>query len=439
MAATYPMQDRIHELRGDDVSFTEEAHRIQQKALGGEASVVRLGQLVFFSTETGDGWMLDPEDGNAVCLARDFEPRPIPIQEAPAQLAIEWNAGYSIEGGAFTVTEADAPARTIVGYPIAEIQRLSRGSPAAPGQGSPDLDLARERLKSGRNDPCPCGSGKKYKKCCLARDEALVREPAVAPRLWAEGRAERAALMPGGGSGAVPASAESSEMANSTAGIDATLPSEAERQADALWEQVKGWKQPTVEQMDTVLAGLLALPPELASWSDLLHEFARHAHPDVPGIFRRVAAAVPHTRDAGMAFFYWAAADEFTKRHWHHLLPEVAAHYRGLGPESYDADALYHLEDHLLAQGFEAETLELAEHFLPIVRADDRLMPHVVPELCELIFELRAGRHLRGDPGSEIDTDLLAGELRRGIEEEVHRDAGRGAADVIAGRSPAPG
>ncbi|MBK5941749.1 YecA family protein [Halochromatium roseum] len=25
--------------------------------------------------------------------------------------------------------------------------------------------------KLGRNDPCPCGSGKKYKKCCLAQDE----------------------------------------------------------------------------------------------------------------------------------------------------------------------------------------------------------------------------------------------------------------------------
>src|SRR5664280_1524612 len=23
-------------------------------------------------------------------------------------------------------------------------------------------------MKTGRNDPCPCGSGKKYKKCCLA-------------------------------------------------------------------------------------------------------------------------------------------------------------------------------------------------------------------------------------------------------------------------------
>jgi hypothetical protein len=31
----------------------------------------------------------------------------------------------------------------------------------------------QERLKStGRNDRCPCGSGKKYKKCHLADDEA---------------------------------------------------------------------------------------------------------------------------------------------------------------------------------------------------------------------------------------------------------------------------
>lgn len=27
-------------------------------------------------------------------------------------------------------------------------------------------------LKVGRNDPCPCGSGQKYKKCCLPKDEA---------------------------------------------------------------------------------------------------------------------------------------------------------------------------------------------------------------------------------------------------------------------------
>lgn len=27
----------------------------------------------------------------------------------------------------------------------------------------------------GRNDPCHCGSGRKYKQCCLAKDEAEAR------------------------------------------------------------------------------------------------------------------------------------------------------------------------------------------------------------------------------------------------------------------------
>jgi hypothetical protein len=30
--------------------------------------------------------------------------------------------------------------------------------------------------KIGRNDPCPCGSGKKYKKCCLRKDEERIRK-----------------------------------------------------------------------------------------------------------------------------------------------------------------------------------------------------------------------------------------------------------------------
>ena len=29
---------------------------------------------------------------------------------------------------------------------------------------------------TGRNDPCPCGSGKKYKRCCLDKDEAAECE-----------------------------------------------------------------------------------------------------------------------------------------------------------------------------------------------------------------------------------------------------------------------
>ena len=33
---------------------------------------------------------------------------------------------------------------------------------------NPNRPLVRESPKVRRNDPCPCGSGKKYKKCCGA-------------------------------------------------------------------------------------------------------------------------------------------------------------------------------------------------------------------------------------------------------------------------------
>jgi tetratricopeptide (TPR) repeat protein len=34
--------------------------------------------------------------------------------------------------------------------------------------------------KTGRNDPCPCGSGKKYKKCCLSKDDEAHRQAIAA-------------------------------------------------------------------------------------------------------------------------------------------------------------------------------------------------------------------------------------------------------------------
>ena len=36
----------------------------------------------------------------------------------------------------------------------------------ADGDFVPDRPMVRETPRIGRNDPCPCGSGKKYKKCC---------------------------------------------------------------------------------------------------------------------------------------------------------------------------------------------------------------------------------------------------------------------------------
>ncbi|MCA9066566.1 MAG: SEC-C domain-containing protein, partial [Planctomycetaceae bacterium] len=34
--------------------------------------------------------------------------------------------------------------------------------------------IFRDEPKTGRNDPCPCGSGKKYKKCCLKKQSEFA-------------------------------------------------------------------------------------------------------------------------------------------------------------------------------------------------------------------------------------------------------------------------
>lgn len=49
--------------------------------------------------------------------------------------------------------------------------RASQASPSA--WTGPVETLVRATPKLGRNDPCHCGSGRKYKKCCMAAD-ALV-------------------------------------------------------------------------------------------------------------------------------------------------------------------------------------------------------------------------------------------------------------------------
>ncbi len=50
---------------------------------------------------------------------------------------------------------------------------LSRGDAARGGGETEDgkgVTVRREGKKVGRNDPCPCGSGKKYKRCCLLKE-----------------------------------------------------------------------------------------------------------------------------------------------------------------------------------------------------------------------------------------------------------------------------
>ncbi|MBV9326411.1 MAG: hypothetical protein JO352_21815 [Chloroflexi bacterium] len=102
-----------------------EVDYIVARAAESDARVVTLGQLVFFSIQTGDAWLLDPEDHLALRLATDGGRLPVQIVETATRFAIEWNASYRFEDDAFVVDDASG-MRAIIGYPVTDLRLAER-------------------------------------------------------------------------------------------------------------------------------------------------------------------------------------------------------------------------------------------------------------------------------------------------------------------------
>lgn len=102
------------------------ANTIIQLSHKREAQLLTLGKLIFFSTKTGDAWILDPDEGQARCLSLDGEKLPFTVNESSADFGIDWDSEYRIKGRLFTVLEYSGPVRTILGYPTHHIEEAIR-------------------------------------------------------------------------------------------------------------------------------------------------------------------------------------------------------------------------------------------------------------------------------------------------------------------------
>jgi hypothetical protein len=112
-------------MEGKDFRLAKEIKYIQHQAAKHDGRFVTIGALVFFSTATGDAWMLEPSNQFAARLARAGDPEPIDFEETDANYAIGWQGNYRIKGRAFVYIEGKSGRIiTILGYPTAEIARL---------------------------------------------------------------------------------------------------------------------------------------------------------------------------------------------------------------------------------------------------------------------------------------------------------------------------
>jgi hypothetical protein len=113
-------------VEGNRFRLADELCYIQRRAADHDGRIVTIGQLVLFSTETGDAWLLDPTDRLAARLARDGESEPIHIEETDTTFAIGWKGRYRIDGPAFVYSDHDTGrVATILGYPTDKLSQIA--------------------------------------------------------------------------------------------------------------------------------------------------------------------------------------------------------------------------------------------------------------------------------------------------------------------------
>jgi len=98
----YKVQQKL--VNPKDINITDEVNYIIDYAKNFDARLVSLGPLIFFSTNMGDAWVLDPQDKLAMCLMQEGEKQTYTITETSRNFSIEWDATYQIDGNKFIVT-----------------------------------------------------------------------------------------------------------------------------------------------------------------------------------------------------------------------------------------------------------------------------------------------------------------------------------------------
>lgn len=105
--------------------LAKEIGSIQRRAADHDARIVSIGPLVFFSTDTGDAWILVPADELACRLAIGGDPIGIPFDETETGYTIGWQGHYRLEGDLF-IYEDHASHRhsAIGGYPVPRLRQV---------------------------------------------------------------------------------------------------------------------------------------------------------------------------------------------------------------------------------------------------------------------------------------------------------------------------
>ena len=100
------------------ISLKTEVEKLQEKAAGREKFVHALGVFILFSTESGDGWLLEITEMDAIQVATNGEKIEFEIDENPDTIEINWPYRFTIKNKKFVTTAyADDEVKVWEDYP----------------------------------------------------------------------------------------------------------------------------------------------------------------------------------------------------------------------------------------------------------------------------------------------------------------------------------
>lgn len=273
--------------------------------------------------------------------------------------------------------------------------------------------------KLGRNAPCYCGSGRKYKKCHLPQDEALGRASVTA--------AERG----------VPAPAPEDDRALPL--LPAQKPAAAPRgevdaAEDAFWQRFNaaGATERVALYEEQLVAGV---------GRERLFEMLATLHDDAAAagdrarfrvLVERARARAPDAYRADLLWYHsWLIEDAVAERAYA-LLPELVAPL----PEAVEQsiDELFRLIDLLMFHDQLDVTIDLMRRTWPVLSASAQILPYGLAAFAARLTMLYLFAHLRrgGAPRAD-DPDLQAALAPLGLIDQEHLAL---ALAVLAGGPP---
>jgi hypothetical protein len=99
---------------GKNFRLADEVRYILGRAAEHDGRVITIGQIILFSAETGDAWLIEPSNQLATQLARDGDPEPFHIEENETTFTIDWKGRYRID---VYMDRETGRLATIHGYP----------------------------------------------------------------------------------------------------------------------------------------------------------------------------------------------------------------------------------------------------------------------------------------------------------------------------------